>query len=142
VLLLIIYYIFAVIGTNLFASLSPEYFGTLGKSAYSLFQITMADDIGNISRPLLLSAGASAVIYFVSFVALSSILVLNVIVGVVVDSMEEVRALSRNSDNKRDSEKIKVMVKSKNEDDDNEEVLQEIRNLEQQLEKLKNIIVK
>ena len=49
VLLAIIYYIFAVIGTNLFAQISPDYFGTLWESLYTLFQITMADDLGNIS---------------------------------------------------------------------------------------------
>jgi voltage-gated sodium channel len=142
VLLLIIYYIFAVIGTNLFSTLSPDYFGTLWRTLYTLFQVTMADDLGNISRPLL-SSGVGAVIYFVSFVALSSILVLNVIVGVVVDSMEEIR----NTDRSRNSsenllEEIGISEKKKDCVDIAEaDVLEEIENLEQQLDRLKKIVV-
>lgn len=129
VLLLIIYYVFAVIGTNLFSTLSPEYFGTLWRTLYTLFQVTMADDLGNISRPLLAS-GFGAVMYFVSFVALSSILVLNVIVGVVVDSMEEIKNVDRNITNaSSDNSKIK-----------DSDLLTELENLEKQIDRIKNMI--
>ena len=123
-LLLLIYYIFAVIGTNLFAELSPDYFGTLWRSAYTLFQITLADDLGNISRPLL-SGGIGPVIYFVSFVALSTILVLNVIVGVVVDSVAEIKKSSQRKENKLDAP-----TDAETNDDADADLLQEIQSLE------------
>ena len=89
-LLAVIFYIFAVIGTNLYRNIAPEYFGDLWSSFYTLFQITMADDLGNISRPIIQET-ASATIYFVLFVVMAIILVLNAIIGIVVDSIDEVK---------------------------------------------------
>ncbi len=128
VLLGIIYYVFAVIGTNLYSSVSPEYFGTLWKSFYTLFQITMADDLGEVSRPIM-EYSSGAVIYFVSFVALSTILVLNVIVGIVVDSVSEIKKNSQSKDSTITENEI-----------DNADMLKEIQNLEQQLERVKNLL--
>lgn len=123
-LLVIIYYIYAVIGTNLYGDISPEYFGNLWNSMYTLFQTTMADDLGNISRPLL-EADAGAAVYFISFVVLSSILVLNVIVGVVVDSMAETK---------------KNNLRRQHEESGTVDLLDEIEKLEKQLERLKGLI--
>ena len=128
VLLGIIYYVFAVIGTNLYATVSPEFFGTLWKSFYTLFQITLADDIGEISRPLL-AHSTGAVIYFVSFIALSTILVLNVIVGIVVDSVSEI---------KRSSQAKEEELAAENESEN--DLLKEIQSLEQQLNKVKSML--
>ena len=94
-LLAVIFYIFAVIGTNLYRNIALEYFGDLWSSFYTLFQITMADDLGNISRPIIQET-ASATIYFVLFVVIATILVLNVIIGIVVDSIDEVKKQAEN----------------------------------------------
>ena len=124
VLLTIIYYVYAVIGTNLYSGLAPAYFGNLWRSLYTLFQITMADDLGNVSRPLL-ENGMGAAAYFISFVVLSAILVLNVIVGVVVDSMAEIK---------------KNRQREEHEAAGTEELLDEIEKLEEQLEHVKSLI--
>lgn len=153
VLLMIIYYVYAVIGTNLFSTIAPDTFGTLWDSLYTLFQITLADDLGEISRPLLASSGLSAVIYFVTFVILSAILVLNVIVGVVVDSVSEIKNASKASkeeshknhhkehhkkDHREDVHRaLGIEYKDKKEATD---LLEEIHNLEQQLERVKGLI--
>lgn len=126
VLLTIIYYVYAVIGTNLYGDLSPEYFGNLWRSLYTLFQTTMADDLGNVSRPLL-ESGVGAAVYFISFVVLSSILVLNVIVGVVVDSMSEIK---------------KNRQREEHEAAGTEDLLDEIEKLEEQLERVKNLVAR
>ncbi len=141
VLLVIIYYVFGVIGTNLFASLSPEFFGTLWKSLYTLFQITMADDLGEISRPLL-ESGVGAIIYFISFVVLSTVLVLNVIVGVVVDSVSEIKkSTQKDGENNKLEENINHIRQSDNYDElKNANLEQEVENLEQQLKKIKSIL--
>ena len=141
VLLLIIYYIFGVIGTNLFATVSPEYFGSLWRTFYTLFQVTMADDLGNISRPLW-EAGVSAPIYFISFVVLSSVLVLNVIVGVVVDSVAEIK---KHTDEEEHNKIAVVSVSGKNDEEaaqdiSDEQILAEIESLEQQLDRMKSVI--
>ena len=146
VLLMIIYYVYAVIGTNLFSTVAPDTFGTLWDSLYTLFQITLADDLGQISRPLLASSGLSAVVYFVTFVILSAVLVLNVIVGVVVDSVSEIKNASKEEAHKKHHKKdhredvhraLGIEYKDKKEATD---LLEEIHNLEQQLERVKGLI--
>ncbi|MEM8895940.1 MAG: ion transporter, partial [Bacteroidota bacterium] len=52
-LLLMIFYVFAVLGTNLYGSQFPEWFGTLGKSMFTLFQImTLESWSSGIARPV------------------------------------------------------------------------------------------
>lgn len=89
-ILCLIFYIFAIIGTGLFATVSPDYFGNLWQSMYSLFQLSMADDIGNITWPII-RQDPYAFIYFVSFIAIAVMLILNTVVGIIVDSVEEAR---------------------------------------------------
>lgn len=140
VLLCIIYYVFAVIGTNLFSALSPEYFGSLWKSLYTLFQITMADDLGEVSRPLLAS-GFGAVVYFVSFVVLSTILVLNVIVGVVVDSVSEIKKTASSKTPEPNAlHEVGLLEHPDSDESKNADLMQEIQNLEQQLERVKSLL--
>lgn len=124
VLLAIIYYIFAVIGTNLYNVIAPEYFGDLWKSFYTLFQITMADDLGNISRPIM-DVAPSAAMYFISFIVLATILVLNVIIGIVVDSIEEV---------KQQEEREEFGIEGK-------DIYEELENLEKQINLIKDMII-
>ncbi len=48
----LIYYIYAVMGTKLFGATSPEQFGSLGATTYTLFQIMTFDDwSGGIAKP-------------------------------------------------------------------------------------------
>lgn len=116
VLLALIYYIYAIIGTSLFCEIAPEFFGNLWRSLYTLFQITMADDLGNISRPIIAADGIG-VIYFVTFIAISAILVLNIIVGVVVDSVAEVKKqteteeIKETSDLKKELDKLEEQIR-------------------------------
>ena len=89
-LLFIVYYIYAVVGTNLFSSISAEYFGDLWKTLYTLFQLTMADDVGNITRPIIEQSKVS-VVYFISCAIIAVLIVLKMIIGIIVDSVEETR---------------------------------------------------
>lgn len=91
VLLLLIYYIFGIIGTTLFGEAFPDWFGTLGKSIYTLFQVmTLESWSMGISRPVMETFGW-AWVYFVPFVLISSFVVMNVVVGIVVNSISEVQ---------------------------------------------------
>lgn len=90
ILLFIFFYIYSIVGTNIFGPEFPVFFGTLGKSLYTLFQLMLFDDYGNITRPILQSH-PWAWFYFVSFALISAFVIMNVIVGIVVDSIEAVR---------------------------------------------------
>lgn len=88
ILLMLIFYVCGVMATVLFKADFPEFFGTLGGSIYSLFQVmTLESWSMGIVRPVM-QEFPYAWIFFVPFVILTSILVLNLVVAVVVDSMQ------------------------------------------------------
>ena len=92
VLLLLVYYIYAVLGTQLFATAAPEYFGDLGKSFFTLFQVMTGESwSGAIARPIM-RIYPYAWIYFISYMIIVSFIVLNMVIGVIVDSISEIKA--------------------------------------------------
>lgn len=88
-LILLIYYIAAVIATKLFAASFPDWFGSLGSSAYSLFQImTLESWSMGIVRPVM-EVYPHAWAFFVPFILMTTFAVMNLIVGLIVNSMQE-----------------------------------------------------
>lgn len=125
VLLLIIFYIFAIMGTTLFAADFPEAFGTLGKSLFTMFQLTTLEAWPDIARDVMVKY-PFAWTYFVSFILISSFIVMNVIVGVVVNAISEI------SENVK-KEKQKKALK-------NSDLELELFNLKEQIKKVENLI--
>lgn len=90
VLEMIIFYIFGIMGQNLFHEAFPQWFGTLGKTVYTLFQVTTLESWSmGIARPVM-KVYPWAWMYFVPFVMISSYIVLNVVVGVVVNATSDI----------------------------------------------------
>jgi len=88
-LLGLLFYIFAVIGTILFAKISPEYFGSLHSTLLTLFQIvTLESWASGVMRPLLDEAPWSW-IYFVAFILIGTFVIVNLFVGVIVANVEK-----------------------------------------------------
>ena len=88
-LMTIIFYIGSVMATKLFASSFPEWFGTLGMSAYSLFQImTLESWSMGIVRPVM-ETYPYAWAFFVPFIMVTTFAVVNLLVGLIVNSMQE-----------------------------------------------------
>ena len=86
-LLLLVYYVYGIIGTNLFGAVFPEWFGSLGKSVYSLFQImTLESWSMGIARPVI-AEFPCAWVFFVTYILLSSFIVMNIVVGIVLNSI-------------------------------------------------------
>ncbi len=86
----LVYYIFAVMGTRLFGEDFPQWFGTLGESFYSLFQImTLESWSMGIVRPVM-EVYPLAWLLFVPFIMLTSFAVLNLFIGLMVNSMQSV----------------------------------------------------
>ena len=89
VMLLLLFYISAVIATKLFGAAFPEWFGTLGVSLYSLFQVmTLESWSMGIVRPVM-EVFPWAWAFFVPFILLTSFIVLNLFIGVIVNAMSE-----------------------------------------------------
>ena len=88
-LMAIIFYIGAVMATKLFAASFPEWFGDLGRSAYSLFQImTLESWSMGIVRPVM-EVYPYAWAFFVPFIMVTTFAVVNLLVGLIVNSMQE-----------------------------------------------------
>ena len=83
------FYIGAVMATKLFGDTFPEWFGTLGKSGYSLFQImTLESWSMGIVRPVM-EVYPYAWAFFVPFILVTTFAVVNLLVGLIVNSMSD-----------------------------------------------------
>jgi voltage-gated sodium channel len=86
-LILIIFYVAAVIATNLFGLDFPGFFGDLGKSAFTLFQVmTLEGWSEGIARPVM-ELFPYAWIFFLFFILIATFIVINLFIAVIVDSL-------------------------------------------------------
>ncbi len=89
-LLVLVFYIFAVMGTMLFREEFPEYWGNLGLSLFSLFQImTLESWSTGVARPMMESYPLIW-IYFVPFILISSFMVLNLFIAIIVTATQSI----------------------------------------------------
>ncbi|MEM7439064.1 MAG: ion transporter [Pseudomonadota bacterium] len=87
-LLLIFFYIFAVMATVLYGPTFPQWFGSVGASLYSLFQImTLESWSMGIVRPVM-EAHPYAWAFFVPFIICTAFAVLNLFIGLLVNTMQ------------------------------------------------------
>lgn len=89
-LLLLVFYVFGVMGTMLFGDQFPEYWGSLGASLFSLFQImTLESWSSGIARPMMEASGWVWV-FFVPFILISSFMVLNLFIAIIVTATQSI----------------------------------------------------
>ena len=88
-IMLLFFYVFAVVGTHLYGATFPQWFGTLGNTMYTLFQImTLESWSMGIVRPVMESY-PFAWVFFVPFILVTTFVVVNLVVGLVVNSMQD-----------------------------------------------------
>ena len=88
VVLLLIYYVFAVIATNLFNATYPEWFGDIGRSLYTLFQImTLESWSMGIARPVM-EHFPYAWAFFIPFILIATFTMLNLFIAIIVNAMQ------------------------------------------------------
>ena len=87
-LLMLLFYVGAVIATKLYGDSFPEWFGTLGESFYTLFQImTLESWSMGIVRPVL-EVHPYAWLFFVPFILVTAFTMLNLFIAVIVNAMQ------------------------------------------------------
>ena len=91
ILLVVIFYTFAVAGTHLFSGISEENFGDVAISMFTLFQLMAFDELGNVIRPLM-DVQPYAWAFFVLFLGLTAFSILNLFIGIVVQAMQDASA--------------------------------------------------
>lgn len=105
----IIFYIGAVIATKLFGAAFPDWFGNLALSAYTLFQImTLESWSMGIVRPVM-EVFPNAWAFFVPFILITTFAVVNLLVGLIVNSMQDAHHEEENA--ATDAYRDEVMAK-------------------------------
>ncbi|XWN32548.1 MAG: ion transporter [Devosia sp.] len=88
-LMVIIFYVFSVMATALYGQAFPDWFGSIGASAYSLFQImTLESWSMGIVRPVM-DVFPYAWAFFVPFIMVTAFAVLNLFIGIIVSGMQQ-----------------------------------------------------
>lgn len=104
VLMVIIFYVSAVMATAMFGQAFPEWFGSLGKSLYSLFQImTLESWSAGIVRPVM-EHSPWAWMFFIPFILVSAFTMLNLFVAVIVDTMSNLAPVGLQTTNREPEE--------------------------------------
>ena len=85
-LMFIFIYIWGAIGTLFFDEINPERWGNIGVAMLTLVQVATYDDWAAIMRELIVVYPVSW-IYFVSFILVNAVVLLNMVIGVIVDVM-------------------------------------------------------
>jgi voltage-gated sodium channel len=90
----LILFVYGMVGWSLFGDEAPEQWGDIGSAMLTLFVLLTLENF-----PVYLDQGRAihpwSWVYFVSFALVAAFLVLNVLIGIVLNSMEEARALER-----------------------------------------------
>ena len=86
-IMLLFFYVFAVIGTHLYSETYPQWFGTLGETMFTLFQImTLESWSMGIVRPVM-EQHPSAWIFFVLYILVTTFTMLNLFIAIIVNAM-------------------------------------------------------
>ncbi|GAB4588263.1 hypothetical protein Ntsu_60950 [Nocardia sp. IFM 10818] len=89
-LLALVLYVAAVLATKLFGTVTPEYFGSLGASMWTLFQVMTGEAWPDIARTVM-AEEPLAWIFFLVYILVSTFVVLNLFLAVMVSAAEDVR---------------------------------------------------
>jgi len=125
--LIVIFYVGAVMGAKLFSGTHPEFFADLGAAAFTLFQVmTLESWSMGVARPVI-AEHPYAWIFFVGFIVLTSFAVLNLFIAVIVDSMQ-----SKHFDAETERQAVAH--------DEREHLLDEVRLLRTEIAELKGLL--
>ncbi|MEL6466900.1 MAG: ion transporter [Pseudomonadota bacterium] len=107
VMISIVFYVFGVMATIMYGAAFDEWFGTLGRSLYSLFQImTLESWSMGIVRPVM-EEFPNAWAFFVPFIVITAFSVLNLFIGLLVNTMQA----AVEADTEAEFEKLRALVR-------------------------------
>lgn len=107
IMISIVFYVFGVMATIMYGAAFDEWFGTLGRSLYSLFQImTLESWSMGIVRPVM-ETFPLAWAFFVPFIVITAFSVLNLFIGLLVNTMQT----AVEADTEAEFEKLRALVR-------------------------------
>ncbi len=84
----LIYYVFAVMAVKLYGEDNPNLFGSLGDALWTLFTVmTLEGWTNDVAKPVM-EKHPAAWLFFVIFIVVTTFMVLNLFIGVVVNAMQ------------------------------------------------------
>lgn len=132
-LMLLLFYIFGVIATTLYGTDFPQWFGHIGASMYTLFQImTLESWSMGIVRPVM-EAEPYAWVFFVPFILIATFTMLNLFIGIIVDTIQTLHEASHAQDREEIEEALH---------EDTSTLLTEIKALKQEVAELRRSLGK
>ena len=87
-LMFIFIYIWAAIGTLVFGTTDPEHWGNIGLAMLTLAQVATYDDWAAVMKDII-EVFPWVWIYFISFILLNAVIMLNMVIGIIVDVMSK-----------------------------------------------------
>jgi voltage-gated sodium channel len=92
VLALLVVFIYGMVGWTIFDDHAPDQYGTIGEAMLTLF-VTLT--LENLPDQIALGRELSdwTILYFVSYALVAAFLIFNILIGVVINSLEEARAI-------------------------------------------------
>ena len=87
-LMFVFFYIYAILGTTFFGELDPDRWGNLFLSLWTLFQIATFENWPDIMQ-VQFSVNANSWIFFFTFIIVIAFILMNMIVGIIVDTISE-----------------------------------------------------
>lgn len=93
-ILLLLYYVFAVIATKLFGAAFPDWFGNIGASMYTLFQIMTLEGWAEIARSVM-EVFPRAWTFFVVYILVITFTMLNLFIAIIVNAMQSQYAVEQ-----------------------------------------------
>jgi voltage-gated sodium channel len=98
-------YTSAVLAVNLFGERFPQWFGTLGGSLFSLFQILTLEGWADMAREVM-AVYPWAPLFFIPFIIIATFTVLNLFIGIIVSTMQELATKPDNKESKESTTEI------------------------------------
>lgn len=87
-------YVYAMVGWVFFAGHDPAHFGSLGRAVLTLFLLMTLDGIGDAVHAGM-EVSRWSLVYYASYVLLASFVLVNVLIGVVITSLDEAREMEK-----------------------------------------------
>jgi voltage-gated sodium channel len=138
-LLALVFYVFSVMATKLFGLAFPQWFGTVGASLFSLFQVmTLEAWSSEIVRPVM-EVYPLAWAFFVPFILITTFAVLNLFIAIIVNSMQDA-AEEKASAAARRPAPLQDMSADKDHQNLLAELSREIRELRSEVRGLRSIV--
>jgi len=100
-LMFIIFYIYAAIGSSFFATINPTLWGDISIAMLTLFRVMTFEDWTDVMYEVM-EVHSFGWIYFLSFIFLTTFAFLNMVIGIVVNVLEDEHAKEREAQDKAD----------------------------------------